>query len=246
MDPDVPDAGLPVPAAAPGPHLARESPTVPNPIPVPFTIPRACPRRVVLPLLALAAALALDPPEADAFPLYGSGCDDCHPGFQGEGPLHQMHAGPGAITNECMLCHWNAPVAGDEVFTYQSGMVGGQGCRGCHGRDTGGATGWASGLRVLHEGLFPGLCTTCHSIEPTPPGEGTLPVYYGRPDVALTNPCAVDPLFGGEDWNGDGFGLDNDGDGLFDLADPDCGPVSLDEAAGRATWGRVKALYRER
>ena len=66
-----------------------------------------------------------------------------------------------------------------------------------------------------------------------------MPPYYGRSDVNITGPCLVSSESGGEDWNGDGLGLDNDGDLLYENADPDCGtPVES------ATWGQIRALYR--
>ena len=213
-------------------------------MPNPFSIRGA--RRPALALLAATVwgvAPVLFPAAARALPYYRYGCGDCHPGFVGEGPLHEMHVGPTAITNECMLCHWEEPVAGDVVYTFRSGIEGGQGCRGCHGRDPGTPGGWGSGIQALHDAVLGGICVTCHESPAPLLAESVPPVYYGRPDVALTNPCGADPRTGGEDWNGDGRGLDNDGDGFYDEADSDCVPMGGAPGA-ESTWGRLKARYR--
>lgn len=46
--------------------------------------------------------------------------------------------------------------------------------------------------------------------------------YYLRADLNLSDACVVAPIDGGEDYSGDGLGLDNDGDLLYDGNDPDC------------------------
>jgi hypothetical protein len=80
-------------------------------------------------------------------------------------------------------------------------------------------------------------CITCH------PGavetfETQMPPYYMLPGVIVNEPCITIPAPPGEDYDGDGYGLDNDGDLLYDENDPDCG-VPVEET----TWGRIKALY---
>jgi hypothetical protein len=58
-------------------------------------------------------------------------------------------------------------------------------------------------------------------------------------DVAISDPCVVhSPL--GEDWDGDGIGLDNDGDDLYEANDPDCVGVAVQESM----WGAIKTLFR--
>ena len=42
------------------------------------------------------------------------------------------------------------------------------------------------------------------------------------------------------DYNGDGKGLDNDGDLLYELQDPDCSSVPNEDLH----WGTLKAIYR--
>ena len=154
-------------------------------------------------------------------------CAQCHElavgGFQGRGALHAAHTSN--ATNTCLLCHTQA---GDIPQTGSSGAAGGHGCIGCHGQVIGGVT-TGAGLRSHHEakGVVDGdglRCSDCHSDPPAAP-ESSPPPYYGRSDTVQTSACNTD---GHEDfWNHttglpDGLGLDNDGDLLVDIADPDC------------------------
>jgi hypothetical protein len=156
-----------------------------------------------------------------------SGCITCHPQFQDEGPLHDLHVGSSQMTDNCFLCHTSI---GDTPSTMSSGGVDGQGCRGCHGVDNGTLDEWTAGLRKHHENEGITSCLPCH---PDDPGsilpEDTLPVYYSRADVNIDDPCAT-TVPGGEDWDGDGEGLDNDGDLVYDGDDPDCIEVGVEEA----------------
>ncbi len=160
---------------------------------------------------------------ATAYPMYNGApsCDDCHPGFIGGfgGPLHQMHL---TIAFDCVMCH-NA--IGDNPPLSN--------CAGCHMGD---------GLQLHHtnagappdqNGLF---CATCHP-SPAPPPENVAPPYYLTASSAVKDPCSSFPP-PGEDADGDGQGLDNDGDLLYDEQDPDCAL-----ATEPSTWGRIKALY---
>ena len=180
-----------------------------------------------------------------AYPRYNGtpACDDCHPGFVGRGSLHAVHQGSSRMTNTCNLCHVST---GDNPSTYSSGAVGGQGCRGCHGIDNGTVYGWGAGLRAHHanagapadaDGLY---CVDCHDSDPAPGPENALPPYYSRSDVRVTDPCVIASASGGEDWTGDGVGLDNDGDLDYEDADSDCGTSPVEGV----TWGRIKAIYR--
>jgi VCBS repeat-containing protein len=225
----------------------------------------------VLSMLVMLAGLAVWSTEASAYEQYHpsdstntpDGCYQCHgfagatnptvgtsfedatrfqnDGFDGRGPLHDMHVGQ--ITGTCNLCHIST---GDVPFTYTSGDPQGQGCRGCHGVDNGTLVNWGAGLRAHHAkagapadqtGL---LCASCHSADPAPSPESTVPVYYARSDVNAKDPCNAD---GTEDWGSlspfdptlpDGLGLDNDGDLVYDGADSDCAanepPVAVDDA----------------
>ncbi len=168
--------------------------------------------------LAFVGSLVLVPVSAFSYPMY-MGCAMCHPGYQDQGPLHDMHVGGGQMTSNCLLCHINI---GDSPRTYTSGDPDGQGCRGCHGVDNGTSFEWGAGLREHHRQSDITICLNCHSDSPSSIlPENTLPVYYGRPDVNVNYPCSSTTP-GGEDWDGDGEGLDNDGDLVYDEGDPDC------------------------
>jgi thiosulfate dehydrogenase len=59
----------------------------------------------------------------------------------------------------------------------------------------------------------------------TPVGESVQPPYYFTPDdVFLLKPTDSCSSFGEEDYAGIWEGLDNDGDGIYDVLDPDCAP----------------------
>ncbi len=114
-------------------------------------------------------------------------------------------------------------------------------CVGCHGRqeDRGtvptdcvdsqstGPCGDGAGLRQHHQRAGITVCSGCHSdavpANFTPVGESVLPPYYFTPDAAHplkpTNSCNPN---GEEDFDGTTEGLDNDGNLLYDLADPNC------------------------
>jgi len=200
------------------------------------------------------ALLLVSAPAAFAYDAYrmsgsASDCWECHPTFRSEGALHALHVGSSRMTNTCLLCH---TVVEDVPRIWTSGAAGGQGCRGCHGRDNGSEFGWGAGLRKHHanagapadaNGQF---CVDCHTADdPVPLGEDTLPAYYMRADVNVSAPCETAIAVGGEDYNGDGLGLDNDGDLVYDANDSDCGSsTAADYAVAASAWGKVKALYR--
>lgn len=185
-------------------------------------------RRALISLLVAVAALITIPSAGLCYEAYrtveGNGyCAQCHPGFISRGTLHDMHQGNQDMTNNCQLCHTST---GDTPLTYSSGETDGQGCRGCHGIDNGSMFSWGAGLRAHHinAGAPPDgngqTCMDCHS-DPPPATENIAPVYYSRSDVNVKDPC--DSTTGdGEDHSGDGQGLDNDGDLVYDEADSDC------------------------
>ncbi|MCK5407209.1 MAG: hypothetical protein KAJ37_07135 [Candidatus Krumholzibacteria bacterium] len=163
---------------------------------------------------------------AMAYPVYqgAPSCDDCHPGFLGgfSGPAHQLHSN---FATDCMLCH-NA--IGDNPPLSN--------CAGCHVQ---------AGLVVHHtnagappdgNGLF---CATCHP-GMVPAAEPTLPPYYSLASVLVKDPCVSTPAPPGEDFDGNGSGLDNDGDLQYDELDLDCIALPVEVT----TWGRIKALYK--
>ena len=172
----------------------------------------------------------------DPGPLVGTGCVNCHTGFQG-GPsaaLHNQHVNGFGIS-QCNLCHPSG--AGTRpVLTYFSGPGGGLGCAGCHGRDYGETSpnsgqpkASAYGLRQVHADNGVLTCQGCHSAgnqgHPNPlPAiflEDVAPPYYGLASNDLTDPCSSAQEDLPTDL--DSVGLDNDGNGFADFpADPNC------------------------
>lgn len=178
----------------------------------------------ILVLLAASSVVAYD-----AYRMSGgnASCYNCHNGFRNEGPLHDLHVGSSQMTGTCTRCHTSV---GDIPKTWTSGS--GDGCRGCHGRNNGPGFTWSAGLRLHHANagapadINGQYCVDCHTNDPVPDPENTLPPYYGQPDVNISDPC-VSTGAGGEDFNNDGVGLDNDGDLLYDENDSDCGATGL-------------------
>ncbi len=167
-------------------------------------------------------------------------CAQCHEipagtGFVNRSLLHSAHTRNG--TGTCRLCHTST---GDIPRTNSSGEVGGLGCVGCHGQPQ--ATNFlGAGLR-RHHALAGApadnngqVCADCHTNDPAPFPESTLPPYYVRADVIQKDPCNAD---GTEDFwsrvtfSPDGIGLDNDGDLLYDANDPDCAPPTCVDTDG--------------
>jgi hypothetical protein len=153
----------------------------------------------------------------------------CHDGFVGRGALHDTH--DNMRSSNCLMCH--AASNGDDPFTFKSGGSGGlnQGCRGCHGIANGPTNtfGWAAGLRLHHKNAGAPAdsdgkhCYDCHTSDPAPSPESTRPVYFTNSNVLVKNPCLASPAPAGEDFDGDGKGLDNNGDLLYDENDNACG-----------------------
>ena len=201
--------------------------------------------RVNVILVAAFLGVAVWTPTAQGRPMYndgtGVGCVSCHNGFVGgNGALHVSHLNKFGIGANCNLCHPNGGGT-TPVNTYTSGPGGGFGCAGCHGQDYGEISptsglpkASAYGLRQLHvsQGVTSCGTSSCHAPGslghpnpfPTVFGEDHLPPYYGQPTNNLTEPC----LGTQEDmpFDVDTIGLDNDGDGLVDLLDPDCAGVT--------------------
>jgi len=176
-----------------------------------------------VPIILFATAVILVASGGFAYDDYtDTQCATCHPGFVDRDPLHDSHM-TFYTSNNCGMCHPTNP-GSKPVNTSVASDATTSSCLGCHGRDYGGTTGQqAAGLRVLHEAAGQS-CFGCHPGDPTPAGENVNPPHYGRSDLNLTTAC--------------NDGLDNDGDGVRDGADPDC-QVPVEPS----TWGRVKALY---
>jgi len=182
-------------------------------------------RTLALLLAVTAATVWLS--EAVALPRYNDGCNACHGAFNDGtsprgsvfigGDKHSMHRSNQGMNTACNLCHTsgdgNNPFIGSSDGTSNNP---GLGCTGCHD---------ALGLREHHFDSGIGLCYNagCH-VRTAAGTENTVPTYYGTPDTNVDDPCnAVAQQGTGENWTiGDFVGIDNDGDGLYDGADPDC------------------------
>ncbi len=172
-------------------------------------------------------------------------CASCHGDFNAGGSytsladgqswvanLHDVHRNT-MLSGDCDTCHGSggrSPVVLDS-------SVGGDGldpisCVGCHGRAQDGGNdsasgGLGAGLRQHHTDAGVNTCTGCHT-DANPAnyatvGENVLPPYYenpgnGHPNMP-TNPCNQN---GNENFAGGSEGLDNDGNGIYDDADPAC------------------------
>ncbi|MGD0947538.1 MAG: hypothetical protein ABSA52_08915 [Candidatus Binatia bacterium] len=136
------------------------------------------------------------------------------------------------VSSECFACHQLTgffPVSTDT--SAGAGGLSPMGCVGCHGREQDAghdnvSAGRGAGLRQHHFRAGVTLCADCHTdANPAnylPVGENIPPFNYFTPDAAHpnkpTDPCNAN---GSESKFGP-VGLDNDGNGLYDLADPAC------------------------
>lgn len=176
-------------------------------------------------LALLCAFTLLGASGAMAFP-DPADCSSCHGGFRDGNPsLHDVHRD---FIPDCFMCHKGSTGAG--VAINDSGSFAGHSCNGCHQE---------AGLVRFH--ILQGeSCSPCHSTNQPVVAESDLPFYYleGRSDIV--NPCRVNSANGGEDWTGDNAGLDNDGDGMRDAADPDCTAIipTIEES-----WSTLKTLF---
>jgi hypothetical protein len=82
-------------------------------------------------------------------------------------------------------------------------------------------------MRLHHAANGVDICANCHDPGETAPSEGTKPPYYGTVDTKVNNPCnPIQAANTNENWSvGDFLGVDNDGNNLYDAADPACGSI---------------------
>jgi hypothetical protein len=209
--------------------------------------------------LLIMVALMIMAQSVGAYSLYdapgsGSDCATCHGDFREAEPyvskvdgvvwsnpttstpvnLHDGHRSY-MLSGDCGVCH-GASIDDDPVQL--SSSAGGTGfpaigCTGCHNGD---------GLRAYHVNAGASTCYTCHTAA-TPPTENVRPPYYFRPDAAHpnkpTNPCNAN---GSESAVAPTDGLDNDGNLLFDAADPACGDIRRPRVTAfnmPATWNSL-------
>ncbi len=149
-------------------------------------------------------------------------CASCHADLANFGPDHGAHAI--LANNACNSCHTN----GNDNPPLDN-------CVRCHGRDldAGGdniSPGLGRGLRQHHVTLGEAACGNCHSDATGPAGAGEhiLPSFYPQAlGGAGLNSCDGSE----EQFASNSVSLDNDGDGLTDAADPDCGPANTPPVA---------------
>ena len=173
-----------------------------------------------------------------------STCRSCHGDFVGKPyvaftdgavwmpDLHDVHRNT-MLNFDCKTCH-TLPNFFPVFIGHSDGGNGlpGIGCLGCHGReeDMGHdaiSSGRAAGLNQHHHRSGVTECAKCHTdADPVtsnykPVGENVLPAYFFTPDAA--HPAKpTDPCSGSERFVSPVEGLDNDGDLLYERADPDC------------------------
>ncbi len=198
-----------------------------------------------------AALVLLIAGSARAYPDYAAGCNACHGTFNSgtysslkdgsswnndlmHGHLSNIIGGSGSA--RCDVCHsGNSKAPVPLNVSNGAGSLAQLGCMGCHGRaadNTSADPDWSNsrttygaGLRQHHFTKGVKICSGCHAdADPasyTPVGEDTMPPYYGDTTFPLipTDPCNPNSS---EDRIASALGLDNDGDGVFDMSDSDC------------------------
>jgi hypothetical protein len=153
-------------------------------------------------------------PGAGAYNRYnqgGSGCIQCHGEFDaGDPSLHSVHQ---AVVT-CNNCHTDF---GDDPQTHSSSNFpdpDGYSCNGCH---------YLEGIVTYHTSQIGAGCACHGGIDPPNP-ENVAPFYYEGDRSSLTDPCADN--------------LDNDGDGMSDIMDPDCAVANWEHS-----WTTVKSVF---
>lgn len=148
----------------------------------------------------------------------------CHDTFRSGSPsVHSLHVDN---MNSCGDCHLGG--INDNIKTNESDNYGDYSCNGCHELE---------GLATKHGVSGCG----CHSnVIGMSAGENVLPYFYTEGRSSVVNTCRLNAANGGEDWNEDGFGLDNDGDGSYDASDSDCEGIVTDDVQA---WTVMKALF---
>ena len=168
--------------------------------------------------------------------------------------LHDLHRNT-MLNGACNVCHM---VSKFPAYTNTSfGVTGFDriGCVGCHGRAqdrgvrpgdcvdsnvTTGPCGDGAGLRQHHTNAGVTVCGECHAdafpAAKSPVGEDVAPPYYFTPDTAHPNkPTSPCNAAGKENYADGAQGLDNDGNDIYDLADPACVPNATTTATPTET-----------
>jgi hypothetical protein len=161
---------------------------------------------------------------------WGDNLMDGHSAFMGSGTCNVCHQPPSGTPRGQVFIGLSAGISGYSPIS----------CLGCHGRaadaspsscvsatpgtiDTANC-GMGTGLRLHHANAGVEECADCHT-DGAPVGENNLPPYYFAPDSAHpnkpVNACNTAVMPGNEDKYGL-YGLDNDGDDVYDQDDADC------------------------
>ncbi|MFI5395271.1 MAG: hypothetical protein ACHQ9S_07025 [Candidatus Binatia bacterium] len=207
-------------------------------------------------------ALAIWAARSEAYVTYSqnrdaTNCAACHGGFQAPNYVSSHNGTPWRTdlmtghsnmvgSGGCGTCHQSLSVLFPVSIGTSAGAEGlsPTSCVGCHGRDQdaghdGAFPGRGAGLRQHHFRAGVQICSPCHAdanpADYTPVGENIKPANYFTPDAAHlnkpTDPCNAN---GSESKFGPA-GLDNDGNGIYDLADPACAPAVTPTSTATAT-----------
>jgi len=213
----------------------------------------------------IATALAVLIPAARAYEQYSvsrtaGSCADCHGDFRAApyvslkgaaggtwtGNLHDTHRTT-MLSGDCTACHSAGPRFPVLLSSSASAAPFNASCLGCHGRVEGSSGLSGRGLRQHHQGAGVTDCLACHA-DSDPTGfsvvaESVAPPLYitnaSHPNLPK-DPCNPPPLFP-ENFAGTTLGLDNDGNLLYDAADPACAPAApaITLSPGSLSFGSV-------
>jgi Abnormal spindle-like microcephaly-assoc'd, ASPM-SPD-2-Hydin len=163
------------------------------------------------------------------------------------GGLHDTHRNV-MLSGDCGACHLAAGrfpvlIAGPSTSAAPFNTA----CLGCHGRAEGNAGLTGRGLRQHHQRAGETICLSCHADAaltgfPVVAESVKPPLYItdvGHPNLPK-DPCNLSPTFL-ENFAGTTQGLDNDGNGLSDAADPSCVATAptIDLSPNSLTFGSV-------
>ncbi|MEW5744226.1 MAG: choice-of-anchor D domain-containing protein [Nitrospirota bacterium] len=210
-----------------------------------------------LAVIAFAVMVSWTAP-AGAFEQYSSdgttgNCADCHGNFLAAtysslaaakasnpawpGSLHNVHRNgstatpPGMLNNNCNACHSGASRSPVPLGFSAAAAPFNRSCTGCHD---------GAGLRLHHERSGAAVCSDCHS--DAQGREDTLPPVYTAAlgttsgTTRVNDPCSPAAAgFEGRLADVSALGLDNDGDLLYDLSDPDCAPPAAPQISAAPT-----------
>jgi hypothetical protein len=200
-------------------------------------------------LVAACIVLLSQPNRVEAYPTYSQAgdatyCAACHGDFRAGGYASShdgtawgtslMSGHSAMVSSDCGACHTSPgkfPVYINSSDGGGSGLST-AGCLGCHGREAdaghGVSDGRGAGLRQHHDRNGITVCRGCHADANTatpaytPVSESTEPFNYFTPDSSHpSKPTDACDANGTESVYG-ATGLDNDGNGLYDGADPAC------------------------